>query len=78
MAVNNIISYFNDCYRNDNRSLVISNIFAKKLDNLLFIEGKEQLVTGDYPYIPVDPDYAKVVIDQLKTYKKELKFFILH
>lgn len=65
-----LIGYYKDCFISDNRNLVIRNIYANKIESLLFIE-EEELINGSVPYYPIDKDYAMALQSTLEIYKRE-------
>jgi superfamily I DNA and/or RNA helicase len=67
----NIIKYFHDCYQSDNRELIIYNFLDKKVENKLYFKGKEELLTGSHPIIPVDTIKATAICKKVKLYEKE-------
>ncbi|MBI9065517.1 MAG: hypothetical protein JEZ14_26260, partial [Marinilabiliaceae bacterium] len=75
MNFQNIIQYFRECYRNDNKSLSVTNIFNKEVEYLQLIEGKEELLTQHLPYIPIEEDYGITLYETLKLYEKEKQLY---
>lgn len=65
------ISYFRDCYRLDTRTVQLSNFFGHKVEQRLLFTGKERLLTGELPYIPIPDDIAVKMQGTLKMYSKE-------
>ncbi|MCP4161350.1 MAG: hypothetical protein GY760_14855 [Deltaproteobacteria bacterium] len=63
--INNRIKYFRDCYRSDNRDMVLNDFFS--LDNT-HLENKEELINGSMVRIPCNvPETLKAT----KLYSKE-------
>lgn len=70
-SLSNIIEYFHDCYRSDNRELVIYDFLDRKIENKVFIEEKEELINNEYPVIPIDTDKASDILKKLEVFQKE-------
>lgn len=75
MDFQNIIQYFRECYRNDNKSLSVTNIFNKEVEYLQLIEEKEEFLTQHLPYIPIEEDYGITLYETLKVYEKEKQLY---
>jgi len=71
MSINNIIAYFNDCYQSDNRDLSIDNFFSPKVEKRIMMSGREELVDGYYPQLPVNHVKAEEIVKDLALYYKE-------
>ncbi|MCG8696717.1 MAG: hypothetical protein MI922_01585, partial [Bacteroidales bacterium] len=71
MQLDNIINYFRDCYQEDNRTSVITNIFSKEVEYLTIIEKEDELVTKKLPYYPVSDEIAENINDVLSLHEKE-------
>ncbi len=71
MSINKIIAYFNDCYQADNRDLSIDNFFSPKVEKRIIMEGREELVDGYYPQLPVNHTKAEEIVKDLTLYYKE-------
>jgi len=67
----NIIKYFHDCYQSDNRELSVLDFLDKKIENKVYIEGKEELLTGEYPIIPIDEKKGGDLLKKIEIYQKE-------
>lgn len=70
-SFSNIIQYFNDCYRSDNRELSIYNFLDQKVENKIYFEGEEELLTGNHPIVPIDSAKASTISKKVKLYEKE-------
>lgn len=70
-SLSDIIQYFRDCYRSDNRELTINDFLDSKVEDKIFIEGKEELLNGDFPKIPIDALKASNALKKLEIFKKE-------
>lgn len=71
MILNKITSYFRACYQADNRDLVITDFFGRKVEKRFLFEGKEELLNGFLPYAPVPEDVGEELSKTLKIYEKE-------
>gem|GEM_PF-522076 len=59
MKPQNIINYFKDCFQSDNRELQLLDFFSDRVEEISFVQTKEELLTGDLQEIYVNEDYAK-------------------
>ncbi|MTI31399.1 AAA domain-containing protein [Xanthovirga aplysinae] len=66
-----LISYFHDCYQADNRELTLFDFLDSKVENRVYMEGKEELLTGAYPIVPIDSTKAVLIQKKLEIYEKE-------
>lgn len=71
VSIPNVIKYFHDCYRSDNRELLIYDFLDRKVEDKVFFEGKEELLNGEYPKVPIDSEKAVDIIKKLEVFKKE-------
>lgn len=71
MSINNVIAYFNDCYQSDNRDLSIDNFFSPKVEKRIMMSGREELVDGYYPQLPINHVKAAEIVKDLALYYKE-------
>ena len=71
MHIPNIIQYFHDCYRADNRELVIFDFLDRKVENKIFIEGQEELLNNQYPIKAIDASKAESILKKLEVFQKE-------
>jgi len=70
-TINNLIQYFHDCYQADNRELIIYNFLDPKIENKIYFESKEELLTDNYPIIPIDPVKASTILKKTELFQKE-------
>jgi hypothetical protein len=70
-TISNIIHYFHDCYQSDNRGTTVLNIFHKKIENRIFLEEKEELLTGFLPSLPLESPDALDAKKRAYLYRKE-------
>lgn len=59
MNPKNIINYFKDCFQSDNRELQLLDFFSDRVEEISFVQTKEELLTGDSQEIYINEDYAK-------------------
>ncbi|MCT4638867.1 MAG: DNA2/NAM7 family helicase [Bacteroidales bacterium] len=71
MSVSNIIQYYRDCYRADNREQVIYDFLDRKIEDKICFEGKEELITGEYPFVPIENGKADKITKKLTIFSKE-------
>jgi len=82
MKIQNIVNYYRDCYVADNRDLSIWDFFASKVQHSTILSGKEELISGDMPYLPMNEEAAAKIQKILQLYNKEKEliycaFFII-
>lgn len=70
-TIQHLIKYFHDCYRSDNRGHTILDFFDKSIENRIYIEGKEELLTGDYPVIPIEAKKGEALFKKSQLFQKE-------
>lgn len=69
--MNNTIAYFRDCYQADNRDLNLDNFFGTKVEKRIVLGGKEELIDGYYPRMPVNNKKAAEIVKDLALHYKE-------
>lgn len=70
-TITRLISYFHDCYQADNRELIIYNFLDQKVENKMYFEGKEDLLTDNHPLIPIDSVKASTILKKIELFQKE-------
>lgn len=75
MSLPLILRFFKECFLLDNRSPALGNIFSNKFEDLLILEGEEQVLRDALPYYPVSSEYADKVQKKLSVYKKEKSLY---
>lgn len=73
--IDSYIRYFRDCYLEDTRTIGLNNFFSAKAEKRALVTDKEELISGDLPYIPVDPNWAQEVSKVLETYQRERSLY---
>jgi len=71
LSLQNLIKYYNLCYQADNRGLSIKNIYSTSIENLHFIDKKEELISGEMPFYPLENKYASETIKKIALLEKE-------
>ena len=71
MNLNNLISYYQECYSLDNRQQEIFDFLGTKVESSISIKNKEELITGEYPLIPIDFKKGEVLYKKHKLFEKE-------
>lgn len=72
-----LIRYFRDCYEEDHRRSTVWNIFSHDVDGHIFIEGREDVLTGEFPHVSVDPEAGEEAEKQARIYLKERELLYL-
>ena len=63
------------CYELDSRTISLSNFYSTKVDNRLVVDGKDEVLNGRLPYLPIKNEYANKVEETLILYQKEKSFY---
>ncbi len=71
LKINNIVSFYRDCYYHDRNKKSLNNIFSKDIEYLQFIKEEEYLFTEFLPYISIEGDDAEKISKSLFLYRKE-------
>ncbi len=66
-----LLRYFRDCYEEDNRRSTVWNIFGPDVEHRIFIEGREDILTGEFPHTSVDPEAGEQAEKRARIYLKE-------
>ena len=75
MEIKQLIRYFRDCYKADQRETNIWNIFDKRIEHLLFFSGNEELLTANLPHLYIEKKHAETILSTLQLYKKEKELY---
>ena len=65
------IDFFRQCYRADSRDISLWNVNKIRKDRKSFIAGKDDLVSGELPRLPLAGDIAESLLTQAETYQRE-------
>ncbi|MCE7995458.1 MAG: AAA family ATPase [Roseivirga sp.] len=65
------LSYFRDCYRLDTRTTQLENFFGRKVEQRYMFDGKEHLLNGKMPYLPIPDEIGEKLEGILSLYSKE-------
>jgi hypothetical protein len=71
MPIQNLIRYYRACYQADNQSMSIFNFFSSSIQNRIFIEEREEFLSGFYPYLPIDQEKAEKLLKNIQIWGKE-------
>lgn len=66
-----LLHYFKECYRNDNRQSCITNIFERKVELLFSNNESEKIINHHYEHYLLTDAIAEKYTQQLELYKKE-------
>lgn len=82
LNLNNLIAYFRDCYKSDNREQAIFDFLDTKIENKILLDGEEELLNNAHPKIPIDEKKGAEILKKIKLFEKEKEliygsFFIL-
>ncbi|HWC76146.1 MAG TPA: hypothetical protein VG778_01725, partial [Blastocatellia bacterium] len=71
MALQNLLHYFRDCYEADNKRTTIWNIFHSGVEHRIFMDGREDILTGVLPEIPIDVEQGNAINKAAYLYRRE-------
>jgi len=71
IPIKSALSYFRDCYRLDTRTTQLDNFFGRKVEQRYLFEGKEQLLNGKMPYLPIPDELGEKLDGVLSLYSQE-------
>jgi hypothetical protein len=69
--MNNYLSFYRDCYKEDRSKKFIRDIYSNKFELLTLIDGKDDLGNGLLPFISIDSGRAEALKKKSKVYEKE-------
>ncbi len=70
-TISNLVQYYQECYRSDNREMIIYDFLDRKVEDKIYIEGREELLNNAYPKIPIDSKKASTILKKLELFQKE-------
>lgn len=70
-SVHNILSFYKDCFEEENKGGGIANFLSAKVERHLLIKGREEHLSGFLPYTPIQNGLAEKFQSQLVLYQKE-------
>ena len=70
-VIKNIISYYKDCFEEENKSGGIWNFFTTKVEHRHLIPNKEEHLSGFLPYTPIPKKNGLDLSNEIAYYKKE-------
>ncbi len=71
MSIQNILSYYRDCYKEDSADLNLWNLNKLKKDDCLVLEGQDDLGSGFLPRIPIPAEFAEQMMKRVEVYQRE-------
>ena len=71
MPEQNVFAYLHDCYRDDQSRSSLTNVFAKKVDQRIWIEGTEDIFASTYTERYINPKDGQKAYSLAQTYQKE-------
>lgn len=73
--IQNIVTFLRNCYQSDQRESNIWDIFHHKLEQQLFFEGEERLLTAEIPHQFIVKEKAETYLATSKLYRKEKELY---
>ncbi|WP_016955348.1 DEAD/DEAH box helicase [Catenovulum agarivorans] len=70
-SLNQIVCYYRDCYKADNSSIALWDIFKLKKADYYVLEGKDELGTGFLPRLPIENVLGKALLERSQQYLRE-------
>ena len=71
MNVQNILSYYRDCYKEDSADLNLWNLNKLKKEDSFVLEGKDELGSGFLPRLPLPSEFAEQMVKRVEIYQRE-------
>lgn len=71
MSIQNILSYYRDCYKEDSADLNLWNLNKLKKDDCLVLEGQDDLGSGFLPRMPIPAEFAEQMMKRVEVYQRE-------
>lgn len=70
-----IFRYLRECYELDTKTINVTNFFAKKVEDRVWVEGKDEVLNGTLPFLPLMDDQAEKIEENLSFYSKEKSLY---
>ena len=70
-----VFSYLRECYELDTKTINVTNFFAKKVEDRIWVEGKDEVLNGTLPYLPLLDEQAQKIEENLSFYSKEKSLY---
>jgi len=70
-----VFSYLRECYELDTKTINLSNFFSRKVENRLWVEGTDEVLSGNLPYLPILDEFADTLEENLEKYEKEKSLY---
>jgi len=71
VSIQNILSYYRDCYKEDSADLNLWNLNKLKKDDCLILEGQDDLGSGFLPRMPIPAEFAEQMMKRVEVYLRE-------
>ncbi|WP_405128528.1 AAA domain-containing protein [Pseudoalteromonas sp. PB2-1] len=71
MNLQNILSYYRDCYKEDSADLNLWNLNKLKKEDCFVLEGKDELGSGFLPRLPLPSEFAEQMVKRVEIYQRE-------
>jgi hypothetical protein len=71
VSIQNILSYYRDCYKEDSADLNLWNLHKLKKDDCLVLEGQDDLGSGFLPRMPIPAEFAEQMMKRVEVYQRE-------
>lgn len=70
-----IFRYLRECYELDTKTINVTNFFAQKVEDRIWVEGSDEVLNGTLPYLPLLDDQAEKIEENLSFYSKEKSLY---
>ncbi|NVK66129.1 MAG: hypothetical protein HWE22_16180, partial [Flavobacteriales bacterium] len=70
-----IFRYLRECYELDTKTINVTNFFAQKVEDRIWVEGRDEVLNGTLPYLPLLDDQAEKIEENLSFYSKEKSLY---
>ena len=71
-----VFRYLRECYELDTKTLNLSNFYSRKVENRIWVEGTDEVLSGRLPYLPILDDFADKFEENLSKYSKEKSLYV--
>lgn len=68
-----VLRFYRDCFEADTRTFSLTNVFSSKFENRFFLSGKDELLNGHLPSVPINEQVAQPILENLNIYYKKTK-----
>lgn len=70
-----IFNYLRECYELDTKTINVTNFFAQKVEDKIWVEGTDEVLNGSLPYLPLLDEQAEKIEENLSFYSKEKSLY---